>query len=326
MGKLIPSVVRHLEDTFSVRETQSQKIRRKSCARQDISDSLYKKTVKADLIIVLTATAPDKSESWVAWASACEQHATTYRPIMGRVNFNVRHLRWKEQHFFDQFGTLLHEIYHVLGFAKNLYKYYIDPVTMKRRPIKQTYITKPGAYMPHRLLTPKVLEFAREYFSCPNMDGVPIENDGGDGTKGSHWEKMILANEVMVGDTSLNPVISKFSLALFEDTGWYQVNYDMAEPIFWAKGKGCKILEGDCGIYGTTCGRGGQGGCFYDYTFQAVCQRNKHTDMCHFFSMGKIGQNDCRYPENSDEHSKNIGEYFGLRSNCFTGEMYSDGR
>ena len=31
-------------------------------------------------------------------------------------------------------------------------------------------------------------------------------------------------------------ILDKFTLALFEDTGWYKVNYNFAEPYNWGKG------------------------------------------------------------------------------------------
>lgn len=38
-------------------------------------------------------------------------------------------------------------------------------------------------------------------------------------------------------------IFSKFTLALFEDSGWYQVNYDFADPAYWGKDKGCDFLK-----------------------------------------------------------------------------------
>ena len=44
----------------------------------------------------------------------------------------------------------------------------------------------------------------------------------------SHWEERIFNNEVMTSNSdSENPVISRITLALFEDSGWYRPNYDM---------------------------------------------------------------------------------------------------
>jgi hypothetical protein len=115
--------------------------------------------------------------------------------------------------------------------------------------------------------SPKVLAHAREYFKCPKLDGVPVEDDGGSGSAGSHWEKVVLGNEIMVPNVTANLVVSKFTLKLMEDSGWYQVNYNMAEPFFWGIRAGCSIVEGDCYLHGHKCEKKGEQGCFYDYTY-----------------------------------------------------------
>jgi len=40
--------------------------------------------------------------------------------------------------------------------------------------------------------------------------------------------------------------VSEFFLAALEGSGWYTPNYDMAEPLFWGKGKGCDFLNTPC--------------------------------------------------------------------------------
>ena len=40
--------------------------------------------------------------------------------------------------------------------------------------------------------------------------------------------------------------VSEFFLALLEGTGWYTPNYEMSEPMFWGKGKGCEFLNTKC--------------------------------------------------------------------------------
>ena len=45
--------------------------------------------------------------------------------------------------------------------------------------------------------SPKVLETARKYFGCTTINGVEIENEGGSGSAGAHWERAILHNEQM---------------------------------------------------------------------------------------------------------------------------------
>jgi hypothetical protein len=70
------------------------------------------------------------------------------------------------------------------------------------------------------LVTPKVIDAAREHFGCPTLEGLELEDYGGAGTQGSHWERRLMMNEYMTGYSSYAPVKSKLTLALLEDSGW----------------------------------------------------------------------------------------------------------
>ena len=75
-----------------------------------------------------------------------------------------------------------------------------------------------------------------------------MENDGDDGSFGSHWEKTIIENEIMVG-TSINhdAAFSVFTMAVLKDTNWYTINNESrVDPIFWGKGKGCDFVTKAC--------------------------------------------------------------------------------
>ena len=50
----------------------------------------------------------------------------------------------------------------------------------------------------------------------------------------------------MTGTYTQNPVMSRVTLALMEDTGWYKVNYIMAEYLEWGKGLGCDFVKKSC--------------------------------------------------------------------------------
>ncbi|KAI0209622.1 Leishmanolysin-like peptidase [Lamellibrachia satsuma] len=87
---------------------------------------------------------------------------------------------------------------------------------------------------------------ARRHFGCDTLEGGELEDQGGEGTKGSHWEKRVFENEAMTGVLTQNPVFSRVTLALMEDTGWYHVNYRMAEALQYGFGKGCDFAEYSC--------------------------------------------------------------------------------
>jgi hypothetical protein len=60
-----------------------------------------------------------------------------------------------------------------------------------------------------------VKKLAREHFNCPILEGVPLEEGGGAGSTGSHWERTTLNNEYMTSSEMYLVVFSKFTLAAF---------------------------------------------------------------------------------------------------------------
>ena len=95
------------------------------------------------------------------------------------------------------------------------------------------------------LKTPRLLARAREHFGCPTLEGVDVEDDGGSGSAGSHWDKRKMMNEFMSAAPSGNRnVKSEFTLALLEDSGWYKADYTKAEPMLWGYKKGCAFTNG----------------------------------------------------------------------------------
>ncbi len=69
--------------------------------------------------------------------------------------------------------------------------------------------------------TPKLLETARAHFSCQTLEGVEIEDGGSEISAGSHFERFVYFNEALTASAFSNSAISKFSLALLHDCGWY---------------------------------------------------------------------------------------------------------
>ena len=96
------------------------------------------------------------------------------------------------------------------------------------------------------IVTKNVKEEARKHFNCLSLEGGELENQGSKGTVLAHWEKRVFENEGMTGATTKNAVFSRITLALMEDTGWYKVDYSMAEPLRWGKNRGCLFAKNSC--------------------------------------------------------------------------------
>lgn len=116
--------------------------------------------------------------------------------------------------------TTIHEMNHALGFHRVLFDTYKDK--------NGEYYKQPTSHYNRNgvqrlaLSTPKVMEMGRLHFGCDSIKGVELENDGGVGTMGSHWERTIVYNEMMTGsDMKIKTTLSVLTLAALEDTSWY---------------------------------------------------------------------------------------------------------
>ena len=94
--------------------------------------------------------------------------------------------------------------------------------------------------------TPNVLRETKKYYGCDSAFGMELEHFGGVGSAFSHWSKRMLNTDYMIPDMYGDYYISNITLALFEDSGWYKVNYKVSQEMFWGKNKGCEFLETKC--------------------------------------------------------------------------------
>ncbi|KAK6635611.1 hypothetical protein RUM44_000865 [Polyplax serrata] len=171
-------------------------------------------------------------------------------------------------------STVKHEILHALGFSVSLYAFYRDekgrPLTPRgengkpildeklqtrqwsdkviRTIVRDDWLVHGGPVKRefHVLVTPRVVEEVRSHFNCSLLEGAELEDQGEDGTALTHWEKRVFENEAMTGTHTQNPVYSRITLALMEDTGWYKANYSMAQPLSWGKNLGCDFVMRSC--------------------------------------------------------------------------------
>ena len=89
-----------------------------------------------------------------------------------------------------------------------------------------------GSDAPTNFTGPKAVEQYNLLFGTSAVAaGVPIEQDGGDGTAFAHWDDATFGNELMTGTldfTSTNP-LSVITVGAFDDMG-YGVDYAAAQP------------------------------------------------------------------------------------------------
>ena len=128
-------------------------------------------------------------------------------------------------------NILLHEITHVLVFHPIFFNYFNMNTTENGISfIKST----------------KVLEKSREYFNCSSLTKIPLEDYGDEKSAGSHWESRYMLGDYMISTDYPDAAISDITLALFEDTGLYKVNYYTGGLFKFGKNKGCEFFNSAC--------------------------------------------------------------------------------
>ena len=174
----------------------------------------------------------------LASAGAYYIEKETNQPTIGLVNINkdLDYSIINSQEYFQ--SIILHEFTHILGFDYDFFKTVFNNVLIQKDKfgIERYYIN-----------STKVINVAKKYFNCENVIGVELENYGDTGTAGSHWEARLLLGDYMNGIIyEEEQVISEFTLALLEDTGYYKANYYTGGLMRYGKNKGCEFLNEKC--------------------------------------------------------------------------------
>ena len=201
------------------------------------------KDINADLIII--AKFDDNREfptGVLASAVPLLLYQLTYRPIVGLLTVSINEDFYAYSNIKEYFSfVFLHELTHVLGFLESMFPYFpqgIENILMQKelRGLNRTLIK-----------TPKVVETARKYFNCDRLEGLELEDQGGQGSNMSHWDQRILLGEYMGAVIYQEEMaISEFTLAFLEDSGWYKAKYYTGGLFRFGKNKGCEFIENDC--------------------------------------------------------------------------------
>ena len=89
------------------------------------------------------------------------------------------------------------------------------------------------------------------------MEGGELEDQGDLGTSLTHWEKRVFGDEAMTGNHqelerdgrlySEQKMISRMTLAVLHDSGWYNVDFSRADSSYsWGRHLGCDFVMKSC--------------------------------------------------------------------------------
>ena len=188
-----------------------------------------------DLIILPTYINETETNDVYASAYPCLVNDNDYKPVVGRVNIMPNFDFNKNNVIIFLQTVLFHEITHILVFHPYLLNHLGAIKTEIVGEEKKSYI-----------FSPRVIEKARIHFGCNSIEKLPLEDQGGEGSAGSHWEGRYMLGDYMVSTNYDENVISDITLALFEDSGWYKPNYYTGGLFRFGKNIGCQFFENNC--------------------------------------------------------------------------------
>lgn len=272
-------------------------------------------TISADFL-VLVAPENDSSTTYFAAAAPCLGDSSSGRPVIGVYHLNFARMDTNPRAEYSYFHLMMHEATHLLGFSDSYYTKFRKSDGITAYTASEAMKTSTIGGKTFTFLTyPSLVSFAKSYYGCSSLVGVPLENEGGSSSAGSHWEKTFLPNELMNPSVENNLVISDFTIELLKATGWYTISSGASQVYSWGKNEGCSLFswcptaKGYC-----TTAQYKKSFCSPDYRSKSECTDGSFfTDKCPTL---KATQNICDFKISSDQVSKEDREIYGPGSRC----------
>lgn len=171
----------------------------------------------SDIVIYARITSIDGPGKVLGQAGPCFANSSSRLPAMGIMEFDeddmpnlIANGSLRE--------VILHEMGHVLGIG-TLWSYY------------RSLLVGRGSDDPYFTGSEGLAQFAAINSATYSGNPVPVENQGGAGTRDSHWRESVLARELMTGYLNRNVVnpLSRLTVGSLKDMG-YTVNMASADP------------------------------------------------------------------------------------------------
>ncbi|XP_028419467.1 leishmanolysin-like peptidase 2 [Perca flavescens] len=279
-----------------------------------------------DFLLYLHTQATDKCRAEpnvLAYAVHC-QTDTHGRPVAGVVVICRDSLTGATYSHQAIVQTIIHELFHALGFSKELFHTWRDCSSKSQvgagcSPRGKVSHSDGSGQM--RIYTPSLISALQKHLASTDPElGGPLENlDVAPGRVSSHWESRVLQGSIMapvLGD-STTVRIDPVTLAALQDTGWYTVDLNQAQSLVWGDGEGATFGSlSTCRNKSSSFFCTGSGfGCHYLHLHKGECQTDQHLEGCRVYKPLKNGS-ECWIEKNGRDEDWS-GEIFGVQSRCF---------
>ena len=167
-------------------------------------------------VIIYAQVAPiDGVGNILGSAGPCLVRNGSLLPVVGSMNFDVADMNNMASNG-SLNGVVLHEMMHILGFGTIW------------GPGGQSEVASPGGADPRYIGVTGQAAYAA-LGAADFATGVPVENTGGSGTRGSHWRETTFRTELMTGWADGSLPMSRVTIGALKDFG-YDVDLNRADP------------------------------------------------------------------------------------------------
>jgi hypothetical protein len=167
------------------------------------------------IVIFAQVTAIDGVGGILGSAGPCIERTGTFLPIVGSMQFDSADMNAMVANGLLN-KVVLHEMMHTLGFGTIW------------GPGNQDEVASPNGADPRYLGASGQAGYAA-IGGTDGATGVPVENTGGSGTRGSHWREASLYSELMTGWADGAMPMSRATVGALRDFG-YDVDVSRADP------------------------------------------------------------------------------------------------
>ncbi|KAM9826896.1 ciliated left-right organizer metallopeptidase [Neosynchiropus ocellatus] len=275
-----------------------------------------------DFLLYLRIQTTDKCRAApqvFAYAVHC-QVDTSSRPVAGLVVICKDRLAAKTYGHLATVQVMIHEIFHILGFSKDLFATW-RVCSSSQGCSHRGKVTHTDRFGQMRLFTPSVIATLQRHLASQEQElGGPLENqDEAASGVSSHWESRVLQGSIMAAmlEEPSTVRIDPVTLAAFQDMGWYTVNLSRAQSLVWGEGEGAMFGSPlTCRNISSSffCTHRGPG-CHYLHHHKGECQTDVYLDGCSMYKALKTGS-ECRNKANAEETEAH-DEIYGPDSRCF---------
>nr|CAD42818.1 GP63 [Leishmania tropica] len=183
--------------------------------------------------VMYVASVPSE-EGVLAWATTCQVFSDGH-PAVGVINIPAANIASR----YDQLVTrvVTHEMAHALGFSEEFFtaaRIVAHVSNVRHKTLKVPVVNSSTA-----------VAKAREQYGCGTLEYLEIEDQGGAGSAGSHI-KMRNAQDELMAPAAAGGYYTALTMAVFQDLGFYQADFNKAKVMPWGRNAGCAFLSEKC--------------------------------------------------------------------------------